>query len=78
MKHAAGADVFNLAPKTDFIALKVEVRQFDIGKLVHVPSGLNNLKNKADDSDIVELKAVSVDLTKLSDAIDKDVAERTK
>ena len=39
---------------------------------------MNNLKNKIDDSDIDELKAVPAELMKLSNAIDKDVAETTK
>ena len=36
-----------------------------INKLVNVPTILNNLKTKVDDSDDGELKAVPIDLTKL-------------
>ena len=42
---------------------------------VNVPASLNNSKIKVDDLDIGKLKAVSVDLKKLSDVVDKQVVK---
>ena len=66
LEHATSVDTSDLAAKKHFIALKVEVGKLDINKLVNVPTTLNNLKTKVDESDIGELKTVSVDLRKLS------------
>ena len=56
--------------------MKAEVDKLDIGKLVNIPSSLNNLKTKGDDLDIGELKIVPVDL-KLSDVLDNEVIKNT-
>ena len=50
----------------------------DINKLVNVPPILNNLKTKADDLDVGKLKAVPIDLKKLSDVVDNDVVKNIK
>ena len=42
-----------------------------VNKLVNVPIDLNNLKRKADDSDVV-------DLNKLSNVVNNDVVKNTK
>ena len=42
LKHATGVDIFELATKKDFIALKAEVYKLHIDKLVIVPTSLNN------------------------------------
>ena len=47
-------------------------------KLVHVSTSLTNLKIKEDDLEVSKLKTVSVDLKRLSDAVDKQVVENTK
>ena len=44
--------------------MKAEVDKLDINKLTNVPTSLNNLKAKANDSDVAKLKFVPVDLKK--------------
>ena len=67
-----------MAAKKDFIALKVEVDKLHINKSVNFPTSLNNLKAKVDDIDIGKLKAVPVDLKKLSDIGTNEVVKNTK
>ena len=55
--------------------MKAEV---DIAKLVNVPTSLNNSKLKIDDLDVCKLKAVPVNLKKLSDVTDNEVGKNTK
>ena len=57
--------------------MKTEVDKLGINKLVNVPSGVNNLKIKLDDLDVGKLKAVSVDLKKISDVVSKEIVKRT-
>ena len=42
-----------------------------------MPSKLNTLKNKVDKLDVDKLKPVPVDLEKLSNIVDNDVAKKT-
>ena len=51
--------------KKILVLWKLELTKLYINKLVNVPTILNNLKTKVDDSDDGELKAVPIDLTKL-------------
>ena len=44
---------------------------------VPIVSGVNNLKIKLDDLDVGKLKAVSVDLKKISDVVSKKIVKRT-
>ena len=47
--------------------------------MVNVPTSSNNLKTKVDDLDVVgKLKAVPVDLKKISDVVDNEVVKNTK
>ena len=78
IKWCLSVDTSNLAAKINFIALKAEVDQPDIKKLVDVPTGLNNLKPKVDDLDVGKLKTVPIDLKKLSDVVSKEVVKNTK
>ena len=39
----------------------------------NVPTGLNNVKTKLDNLDVVELKSLPVDLKKLSDFVKNEV-----
>ena len=78
LEHAAGIDRFNLAAKKDFIALRAEFDKPDINKLTNVPTSLNNLKTKADDIVVGNLKTVPVDLKKLSDVVDNEVFKNAK
>ena len=57
--------------------MKSEVDKLDINKLVKIPTGLNNLKGKVDDSDVGKLKTIAKDLKKTSDVMDKE-AVKTK
>ena len=58
--------------------MKAVVGKLDISKLINVPTGLNNLKTRVNDLDVGKLKAVHVDLKKLSDAVDNGVVKNTK
>ena len=58
--------------------MKAAVGKLDINKLINVPTGLNNLKTRVNDLDVGKLKAVHVDLKKLSDAVDNEVVKNTK
>ena len=58
--------------------MKAEVEKLDINKLVNFLNSLNNLKTKADDLDVGNLKPVPINLKKLSDAVDNEVVKNTK
>ena len=58
--------------------MKAEVGKVDINKLVNVSTSENNLKAKVDDLDVGKLKAVPVDLKKLSDVVDNEFVKNTK
>ena len=62
LDHAADADIFDVAAKKDFIALKAEVDKLYIKKLVNVPTTQNNFKTKVDDLDVGKLKTITVGL----------------
>ena len=76
LDHATSVDTSYLAAKKDFIVLKPEVDKLDINKLVNVSTSSNNLETEVNDLD-VKLKTVPVDLKKLSDALDNEVAKNT-
>ena len=46
--------------------------------MVNVPTSFNNLKTKVDDLDVVKLKTIDLDLGKLNDAVDEQVAKDKK
>ena len=77
LEQATGIDISDLAAKKDFIALEAEVNKLHY-ELTNVPTSLNNLKTKVDDLDVGKLKTVPVDLKKLRDVIDNEVAKNTK
>ena len=58
--------------------MKAEVDKLDIAKLISVPTSLNNLKTKVNDSDIGKLKIVAIDLGKLSNIVDNEIMKNTK
>ena len=64
MKHDTGVDIFNLAAEKDFIALKAEVDQLDISRVINDIKGLNNLRTTVSNLDVDMLKTVSVNLRK--------------
>ena len=61
MNNAAVFDTSNLTAKRDFTALKAEVDQLYIEKLVIVTTGWNNLKTKLVDLDVDKLDPVLSD-----------------
>ena len=44
--------------------------------MVKVPTGLNNLKTKLNDLDVVKLKIIPIDLEKMSNLMDKKVVKK--
>ena len=58
--------------------MKAEGDKIYINKLINVPTSLNNLKTKVNNSDVDKLKTVPIDLKKLSDAVDNDFVKNTK
>ena len=64
MKHDTGVDISNLAAEKDFIALKAEVDQLDISRVINDITGLNNLRTTVSNLDVDMLKTVSVNLRK--------------
>ena len=59
------------------MTLITEVEKLDSNKLNNVSTGLNNLKTKVNDLDVVKMKTVPVDLKKLCDLLDNEIAENT-
>ena len=74
LKHTRGVDASNSASNSTS-ALKAEVDQLDISKLVNVPTSLNNFRAKVDDLDVAKLKSVSIDLRKLYGVVSKEVVK---
>ena len=64
LKHDTGVDISNLAAEKDFIALKAEVDQLDISRVINDITGLNNLRTTVSNLDVDMLKTVSVNLRK--------------
>ena len=56
----------------------IQLLNLDINKLVNISTSFNNLKTKVDGLDFGKLKTVPVDLKKLSDVVDNEVAKKTK
>ena len=52
LRNATGVDIQDFAKKTDSANLKSDVDKLDIDGLKDAPSGLSNLKRKADQLDI--------------------------
>ena len=71
LEHATGVDTSNIAAKSDFIVLKVEINKLDTKKLINALTDLNDLRAKIDDLDLGKLKMVPIDLEKVSDLVDK-------
>ena len=71
LEHATGVDTSNIAAKSDFIVLKVEINKLDTNKLINALTDLNDLRAKIDDLDLGKLKMVPIDLEKVSGLVDK-------
>ena len=65
LDHATGVDTSDLVVKKDFIALKADVDNLYLVKLVNVGTSLNKLKTKVNDLDVSKLETVPVDLKKI-------------
>ena len=72
------AQIDKLDNKKVLIALKAEVENLDINKLVIVSTSLSNSKTNLDDLDVGKLKTVPIDLKKLSHIVGNEVAKNTK
>ena len=57
--------------KNDLASLKS-----DINKFKKVPIGLNSLKSKVNQLDVDKLEPVPVDLIKLGDVVEKEIAKK--
>ena len=55
--------------------MQADVDELDINILVNVPTSLNDPKPKVYDLDVGELKAVPIDLNKLSEVVSKEVVK---
>ena len=55
--------------------MKVEVDKLNFDKLVNDPTSLNNLKTKVNDLDVAKIKTAPIDLKKLSNVVDNQVAK---
>ena len=75
LKNATGVDTSKFSEKTDLGILQSEK---NIDKIEKVPTELNSLKSKVDNSDVGKLVAVPVDLSELSDAVKNDVVKKTE
>ena len=63
LDNVTGIDTSNLAFKSDYIDLKVEVGKPDIDKLINVSTSLNNVFKKVNDLCVDKLRLLlSVDL----------------
>ena len=58
--------------------MKSEIGKLDISELVNVRTSLNNIEIIVDDSDVVKLKTVTVDMKKWSDVVDNEVVKNTE
>ena len=72
---ATGVDISKLVFKSDFFALKPEFHKLYINKFVDDLNGFSNLKAIADDLETDKLKAVSIDLKYLNDAVREEVVK---
>ena len=57
--------------------MKAEIDKLDFDKCANVPTGVNNVKTKLDNLDVVELKSLPVDLKKLSDLVKNEVVKNS-
>ena len=62
LNDVAGVKTSNSAAKRDFTALKADVDNLHINKLVNATTNLNNLKTTLNELDAGRLKTISVDL----------------
>ena len=53
-----------------------EIDRLDINELVNVPTDLNNLKAKVDNSDVGNLGTVPINVKKLKDLVSKEVRKK--
>ena len=52
--------------------------KIDIGKLLCVPTHLDDLKPKADGLGVAKLKPILIDLKKLSDVVTKEIVKNAR
>ena len=69
LKKATGVDTLKFAKKVDLAHLNSDVDKLEMDKLRNLPNNFNNLKSKVHKLDVDKLVPISVDLSKLSDAV---------
>ena len=73
LKNATSVDLSQFAKKDDLTNLKLRVDKLDIDQLKNIPSGFSSLNSKLGKLDFDKLKAVLVEVKKLSDLVEKKV-----
>ena len=68
----------NLLKRFDSDKSKSDVDKLDTDKKKNIPSNLSNLKSILDKLDIGKLETTSVDLGKLSNLVNNDVAKKNE
>ena len=76
LKDATGVDTSKFAKKVDLADLNSNVDELDIDNLKNVPSGLSSSKSKVNKVNIDKLIPVPVELSKFSDVVKNDIAEK--
>ena len=77
-KSATGVDTLDFAKKTDLANSNYHVDKLDIDKLKYLAWNLSQLKSKFNKLDIGKLETTPVDLSKLCNVLNNDVAKRTE
>ena len=71
--HASNLHLIQLL--NSFIALRVDVEKLDFKKLVNVPTSSNYVKTTVNELDVGKLKTVPLDMKKLNDVVNLQVAK---
>ena len=77
LKNATGIDTSSFAKNVDLASLKSNIEKWNIDKLKNLSSGLSNLRNKVDQSDVDNVPVpVPVELSKLSSVVKNNVVKK--
>ena len=77
-ESATGVDTLDFAKKTDLANSNYHVDKLDIDKLKYLAWNLSQLKSKFNKLDIGKLETTPVDLSKLCNVLNNDVAKKTE
>ena len=76
LKIATGVDTSKFATMVILANLKTDIDKLDIDKLKKVPTIVSSLKIRVDELNVDKLVPVSVDLSKLTNALKNEVVRR--